>query len=288
MGILQGKTAVITGGTRGFGFEIARAYLKEGANVIIASRKKSAIERAVSELTQLSPNISGTECDVANYSNIEFLADYAIQSFGDFDIWVNNAGVSAPFGPTTKIDPSDFEQVLRINIFGVYYGSLVAMRNFLPKHSGKLINILGYGATKPGPLQNAYASSKNWVRSFTLALAKEHEGCGVGVFLYNPGLMETELLQNVSVIEGYEERLRPFVTVRRLWSQSPQIPAKTALWLASSATDGRSVVERKELSTRKLISGILLFLIRRFAHQTSTDISLELNLIPPFNQNKDG
>jgi len=102
MGQLQGKTAVITGGTRGFGFEVAKAYLMQDAKVVIASRDQSAIEYALSELNTISSHISGTTCNVTEYSDIVQLADFAIQCFGGFDIWVNNAGVSAPYGPTTK------------------------------------------------------------------------------------------------------------------------------------------------------------------------------------------
>ena len=88
--------------------------------------------------------------------------------FGNIDIWVNNAGYGGIYGPTATIDPQDFERVMRTNIFGEYYGSWVALQHFLAQGTGgKLINLLGRGDTTPVAFQNAYASSKAWVRNFT-------------------------------------------------------------------------------------------------------------------------
>jgi glucose 1-dehydrogenase len=240
MGILDGKVAVITGGTRGLGLAAAQAFLHEGASVVVSSRSGAAVAQAVEQLQPGAGKVSGLACDVSSYPQVQALADYALQTYGRLDIWVNNAGVAGPYGPTMDTAPADFLQVLQTNIIGVYNGTHVAMLHFLPQKSGKLINILGRGYNEPVPLQNAYASTKAWNRSFTLALAKETRQSGVGVFAINPGMMVTDLLTDVQVISGYEEKLKPMNTIVRMWAKPPQFAAKKVLWLASSATDAKT------------------------------------------------
>ena len=117
------------------------------------------------------------------------------------------------------------------------------MRRFLDQGSGKLINLLGHGWKGPVPWQNAYSASKAWVRSFTLALAEETKqsgASGVGIYAFNPGMVLTELLTDVEVIEGSEEKLRRFPTIVRMWAKPPEVPAAKAVWIASAATDGKT------------------------------------------------
>ena len=162
--VLQGKVAVITGGTRGFGLAVARAYAAEGAAVVISGRTAQAVEAAVAGLTAEGAQASGLRADVAEAAQVQTLAAFALQKHGRFDVWVNNAGSSAPFGPTFAASPDEFERIVRTNILGLYHGTRAALEHFLPRRAGKLINVLGRGARSPAPLQNAYASSKAWVR----------------------------------------------------------------------------------------------------------------------------
>jgi glucose 1-dehydrogenase len=155
-------------------------------------------------------------------------------------------------------------------ILGVYYGSLTAVRWFTRQKSGKLINLLGRGADKPVPLQNAYASSKTWVRSFSKSLAKESESAGVGVFLFNPGLVLTDMLTQVEAIEGFEQQMSALNTVIRMWGNPPDVPAQKALWLASSATDGKTGLEVNVLTPGLLIGGALREAARRLLRRPVT------------------
>lgn len=287
MGLLDGKIAVITGGTRGFGYAVAQAYTREGARVVLASRSEEAVEQAVSDLTNAGAEATGIPCDVGDLDQVKALSEHAINSFGRYDIWVNNAGLSAPYGPTVDIPISEFERVVRTNILGVYYGSLIAMRFYLrngharPPFPGKLINVLGEGATRPVPMQSAYAASKSWIRNFTLALAKEDKNENVGVFALNPGLMETDLLRKVDVISGYQGRLTPLKTVMRMWGKLPEIPAQKAVWLASSETDGRTGLVIKELSFFHILTGALREGFRRLVGRPAADWEIEVNIISP-------
>lgn len=247
--VLANKVAVITGGSRGLGLAIAQTYARAGAKVVIASRSARSVDLAVDSLRNEGYPATGIACDVADMVQVEALAEHAIQTFGHIDIWVNNAGLSAPYGPTAHIPSQDFMNVINTNITGTYNGSVVALRYFLPRRSGKLINLLGRGDNGSVPLQNAYSSSKLWVRNFTRALAKEYANHGVDVFGFNPGLVRTKLLSNIEAIGGYEKKLNPLRYVTLVWGNDADVPAQKALWLASSATDGRNGMQVAVLTT---------------------------------------
>jgi NAD(P)-dependent dehydrogenase (short-subunit alcohol dehydrogenase family) len=136
MKILENRGAVITGGTRGLGLGIAQAYAVEGASVVVAGRSQSTIDTALKALRANGAQAAGITCDVGELKQVEALGAFATETFGRIDIWVNNAGLSAPFGPTVSIPTPSFMQVINTNIIGVYNGSMVALRYMLPKHSG--------------------------------------------------------------------------------------------------------------------------------------------------------
>lgn len=274
---LESRVAVITGSTRGLGLELARRFLQEGTRVVVSSRSEEAVAGA---LASLSNNAVGLPCDVANLDEVRALKEHALTTFGRLDIWVNNAGVAGVYGPTIDISSKDYKRVVSTNILGVYHGSLVAMRHFEAQGSGKLINLLGRGDKKPVPYQNAYAPSKAWVRSFTRALAKESVGSGVGVFAFNPGLVRTDLLQKVDVVEGFEPRLDRLGVVIRLWAVSPDEAAEKAVWLASSATDGKSGLELQAFGFPQLVGGLGRELGRRLQGKKRTETELKLHLVP--------
>lgn len=252
---LTGKTAVITGGTRGLGLVTAQEFIAAGANVVVSSRSEGAVQQAVASLP--AGRAAGIACDVGDREQVQTLADFAIQRFGSFEIWINNAGLSAPYGPTAHVPPELVERVIQTNILGTYHGSVAALAHFLPRRQGKLINVLGRGFDKPVPNQNSYASSKAWMRVFTQALAKEYRSRGVGIFAYNPGLMFTEMVGDVDVLAGYETHVGALETVLRMWGNPPQIPARRMVWMASVATDGITGKVYNELTTGRLLGGAL-------------------------------
>ncbi len=280
MAELDGKVAVITGGTRGLGLAIARAYAAEGARVVVASRSVEAVDSAVNGLRADGAQAAGQVCDVADLAHVEALADFALKAYGRIDVWVNNAGVSAPYGPTIHVPPDDFVRTVQTDVFGTYYGSLIALRYFLPRRAGKLINVLGRGDREPVPFQNAYAASKAWIRNFTLALAKEYKKSGVGIFAFNPGMMRTDLLTRVDAVAGYESKLRALPTVMRMWAKPPEGPAERAVWLASPATDGRTGLEVRLLGPRGLVRGMVNEGLRVLRREPAEPIEMKVRSVP--------
>jgi NAD(P)-dependent dehydrogenase (short-subunit alcohol dehydrogenase family) len=280
MGILDNKVAVITGSSRGLGLGIAERYVAEGAAVIITSRSEKSVHNAVSMLKDQGAKVAGIPCDVSDRESVEGLRDFTLETFGTFDIWVNNAGLSGAYGPTAHLPIADYEKVLNPNIYGTYYGSVIAMQQFLAQGSGKLINLLGRGDKGPVKYQNAYAPTKIWVRSFTLAMAQEYKDSGVGVFAFNPGLVETDMAQQVYAIKGYETLMQPLKTVMRMWGNPPEVPAEKALWLASAATDGKTGVEVQVLNFPRVVSGALGEGLRRLTGRNNS-VPLQIEVVPP-------
>lgn len=277
---LEGRVAVITGSTRGLGFAIAQAYAAEGAAVVVASRSVADVEQSARRLTEDGAQASGQVCDVADLYQVTALADHAVRVFGRLDIWVNNAGIVAAHGPTAHIPSQEITQLIHTNILGVYHGTLAALRHFIPQRSGKLINMLGRGARQPVAFGNAYAASKAWARNFTLALAREYKDSGVGIYGFNPGLMDTEIVRNFRVIAGYEHRAKLFKTIAGFWATPPEASARKAVWLASSATDGRTGLDVDMLGPTAMVGGVVRAGLRRLMRQQSP-VEMQVTIVPP-------
>jgi glucose 1-dehydrogenase len=279
--LLSGKAAVITGASRGLGKAIAELFARQGASVVLAARSGKEIEKAAASLRKEGCQAMAVVCDVTKPSQVEALARKAIKKYGSFDIWINNAGTPGPYGATLDVSPELFMQVVETNILGVYHGSVTALRHFLPKKSGKLINILGAGALKPVPNQNAYGSSKAWVRVFTLALAKEYKDNGVGIFALQPGLMETGLLTEVTTYKEHTQRLRNFMPVLiRAGGKKPEIPARKVLWLASHATDGKTGLDLRVGSSMQFFFGFLREGFHSLLHLPARKINMNIHVLP--------
>ncbi len=284
MGKLEGKVAVITGSSRGFGFAMAQAFTREGASVVVSARSEPVVRQAIETLSGAGAHVSGMVADVGDLAQTQALAAHARQVFGHIDIWVNNAGASGPYGPTAALAPDRFERVIHTNILGVYHGSIVAIHTFQAQGGGgKLLNILGRGDDGKTPrYQNAYAPTKAWARAFTRGLASEYKDSGIGIYALNPGLMDTEFLRNAEAVAGYEDRLAPLSAVIRLWVNPPSVPAEEALPLVSAATDGKTGIERKVIGPRLLIGGLLKEGARILLRRPAPDTSLAITTIPAY------
>lgn len=276
---LTNKTAVITGSTRGFGLALAQAILQAGGNVMISSRSRHAVDQTL-QLLDAGNRAAGLACDVSDLEQVRALAAAAIQKFGSFEILINNAGTSGPYGPTSGVSPQAFQTVINTNITGAYHGTKVALEHFLPRKTGKLINILGHGYKSPVPFQSAYAASKAWLRSFTIAVAMENPHSGVGVFAFNPGMMLTELLTDVEVIAGSEDKLKVFPTIIRMWARPPEIAAQKAVWIASSQTGGKTGKLYNLHSFAYTFRGALKEGWRRLTKQPGSPMQIKLHTIP--------
>jgi glucose 1-dehydrogenase len=188
--------------------------------------------------------VRGMAADVADLAQVEALGKAANGWHGHLDVWVNNAGITAPYGPSMALDPHAFTGVIHTNVLGTYHGSLVALRYLVPRGQGRLINILGRGDRQVVPYLATYGASKAWVRAFTLALASEYRATGVGIHAFNPGLMRTDFMTETEAITGFGSKLRALRVVLRLIGTDPEVPARTVVWLASRATEGKTGLDK--------------------------------------------
>jgi NAD(P)-dependent dehydrogenase (short-subunit alcohol dehydrogenase family) len=257
--MLEGRVAVVTGSSRGLGLAMARVLGRHGASVVLASRSGVDVAAAVGRLRAEGIEAAGRRCDTADLADVEALRDEAL-ALGTLDIWVNNAGTSGVYGPTASTPVEDFARVVRTNILGTFHGSRVALPVFLGQGHGDLVNVYGQGDQGPVALQNAYASSKRWVRQFTETLRAETKGSGVRVHGMNPGLVITDMLGSVTSQAGYEQRLGGLQVVVGLWGQTPEVAAQPLLRLVTSDAAGFRDLTRATLvgrGLRNLLTGRL-------------------------------
>nr|WP_281377083.1 SDR family oxidoreductase [Deinobacterium chartae] len=278
--MLEGRVAVVTGSTRGLGRAIARLYAEQGAAVVISSRSPDAVGSVVAELQAAGHRASGLKCDVTDPDQVQALGDHALLTFGRLDIWVNNAGLSAPYGPTLSVPYPAFRASVESIVLGTYHGSRVALRHMRHTRGGRLINLLGRGDRRPVPYQNAYAASKAWVRSFTLALAREYRG-EVGIYALNPGLVRTDLLLRPQALDGYQERLAPLGTLIAWWARPPEVAAQQALRLAASAAHGRGGLEVQALTPAGMLGGLLRAEMQRLRGRAAARVNPEVQTVRP-------
>ncbi|MDQ0664423.1 NAD(P)-dependent dehydrogenase (short-subunit alcohol dehydrogenase family) [Arthrobacter ulcerisalmonis] len=249
--VLRGRVAVVTGSSRGLGFAMARVLGLHGAVVVLAARSDDGVAAAVERLRSQGIAVSGRRCDTAEPADVEALRDDALNR-GTLDIWINNAGTSGVFGPTASTPVDDFTRVVRTNILGTFHGARAALPVFLEQGHGDLVNLYGQGDRGPVALQNAYASSKRWVRQFTETLRLETKGTGVRVHGMNPGLVETELLGRVTSQAGYEHRLGALQVVVGLWGQNADQAARPIMHLVTSDAAEFRFLTRTRLVTHGL------------------------------------
>ena len=225
-------TVVITGSTRGLGYAAARYCLQRGANVVISSENNNELQAALSKLATEYTYVAGCVCDVARREDVEALLAFALERFGTVDVWINNAGTSTPSGAVIDVPIALGEQVIATNIFGVYYGSVLAARHFRRQGKGRLVNIVGRGEKKPVATANMYACSKAWIRNFTIAMQKELEGSAIQLCAFNPGFIVTQLSTRLRVMPGYEHLARSLRKIIPVLGASADAAAEELVGLA--------------------------------------------------------
>ena len=216
---LKGKTALVTGGSRGLGLQLAHALGEAGAKVLLSSRKASDLEEAVAELKAAGIDAQWIAADCANEADIRSLADEAIRRLGGHvDILVNNAG--AAWGSPAEDHPVDaWDKVMNLNVRGYFILSQhIAKHSMIARKQGSIINvasIAGLGGNPSGMNTIAYNTSKGAVINFTRALAAEWGKYNVRVNAICPGFFPSKMTVGTLKALG-EEKLRAGAPLGRL------------------------------------------------------------------------
>jgi len=193
---LKGKTALVTGGSRGLGLQMAHALGEAGARIMLSSRKAGDLEEATADLQAAGIDARWIAADCAREEDIRRLADQTMERMGDIDILVNNAG--AAWGAPAEDHPVEgWDKVMNLNVRGYFILSQhVAKRSMIPRKSGRIINIAsiaGLGGNPPEMNTIAYNTSKGAVITFTQALACEWGKYGINVNAICPGFFPSKM-----------------------------------------------------------------------------------------------
>jgi NAD(P)-dependent dehydrogenase (short-subunit alcohol dehydrogenase family) len=187
-----GKTALVTGGSRGLGREIALALAGFGAQVVVTSRKLESCESVVAEIQARGGKALALACHVGRWNELETLVEKTISAFGRLDILVNNAGLS-PLAPSS-VETSEelFDKVVAVNFKGPFRLAALAGAHMAAQGGGSIINVSSIGALFPSPNNAPYAGSKAALNTITMALAREF-GPTVRVNAIMPGSFRTDI-----------------------------------------------------------------------------------------------
>jgi NAD(P)-dependent dehydrogenase (short-subunit alcohol dehydrogenase family) len=227
---LEGKTAVVTGGSRGIGLEIARAFIDAGARVVLTARGEEALNQAV---RSLGPNAIAKQCDNADPAQIAYTVAEAWR-LGPVDILVNNAGISPFYKRAELVEVDEFSDVMDVNVRGTYFWCVeVARRLFEANQPGSIINVSSVAAQTPLERLGVYAASKAAVEQMTKVMALEWADRNVRVNAIAPGWTETDFTGDLFE-SRHGEGLRADVPLGRL--ARPDEIAAAALYLASEAS----------------------------------------------------
>ncbi len=195
---LDGKTVVVTGGTRGIGRAIAAALLEAGANVGICGRNSAEVDRAVSDLRNRAPGdikVVGAVCDVSRPDQVRSLFEVVDKELSGLDVLVNNAGVGF-FSATADLSIEQWQQTIDTNLSGAFYCSREALQRFRARGGGYIVNISSLAGKNPFAGGAAYNASKFGLNGFSEAMMLDHRQQNVRVTYIMPGSVDTSFGRN--------------------------------------------------------------------------------------------
>jgi NAD(P)-dependent dehydrogenase (short-subunit alcohol dehydrogenase family) len=225
---LSGKIALVTGGSRGLGLQMVRAFAEHGADVIVASRKLDACEAAAEEVRSLGRRALAISAHVGKWDEIDKLIEVAYAAFGRIDILVNNAGMS-PRQPSHEVTEALFDSVMNLNFKGPFRLASQVAKRMADGDGGVIINISSSGALTPLPAVVPYSGAKAALNAMTVSFAHEY-GPKVRVNTISAG----PFLTDIAKAWPEEARQRSNNALGR--PGRPEEVVTTALYLASPAS----------------------------------------------------
>ncbi len=227
---MSGKTVLITGASRGIGAAAARAFADAGANVALVARSTGDIAEIAGEIGEKAIAIP---CDVSRYAEVQTAIAKTVETFGQLDVLINNAGVVTPIGHLQDTDPEAWAKTIGINLKGVMHGMHSAMPGMIAQGGGTIINISSGAAHGPVEGWTAYCSSKAAVYMLTRAADKESREKGIRVLGLSPGTVATEMQREIK-----ESGINPVSQLDWSVHIPPEWPAQALLWMCTAEADG--------------------------------------------------
>ncbi|MGE5326923.1 MAG: SDR family oxidoreductase [Deltaproteobacteria bacterium] len=231
---LKEKIAVVTGGTRGIGFEIARALVNEGARVFICGRDSATLKTALGKLRKIAKHAAdGIVADVGRYEECRMVVHGAAERFGGLDILVNNAGIGT-FKPVDQLTPEEWDALIATNLSGPFYCCREAIPFMRRRGGGYIFNISSLAGINPFAGGSAYNASKFGLNGFSEAVMQDVRYDGIRVSYIMPGSVDTA------------------------FNHAPQFKDPNASWKLTGDDIAKAVIDLYKFPTRSLASRIEL------------------------------
>ena len=225
----EGKTALVTGGSRGLGRAVCLELAKGGANVVLCyAGNEAAAQETVREIEALGAKALAIRCDVSDAAQVDALVKAAVETFGRIDILVNNAGITRD-GLLAMMKEPDFDAVVDTNLKGAFLCMKAAVRPMMKQRYGRIVNLSSVVGLRGNAGQVNYAASKAGVVGMTKSLAKELASRGVTVNAVAPGFIETDM--TAALTDAARAAAQGSIPMNRLGA--PEDVAKAAAFLAS-------------------------------------------------------
>ncbi len=230
---LTGKTALITGASRGIGLAIARMFARAGANVVLNARKPDALTAAVAGITGAGYHAKALAMNAGRVDDAPALIEAAVQLFGGLDILVNNAAANPIYGPVELATPEIFTKIMNVNLHAPFELAKAARPQMKARGGGSIINMSSIGGRNPEPGLGIYSVSKAALLSLTQVLAKEWGADGITVNAICPGLIKTDFSSALWSNENTMQHMLSQQPIQRI-GEGEDIAAM-ALYLVSDA-----------------------------------------------------
>jgi len=207
---LRKQVLVVTGATSGNGLATVEAATSQGAACIAVARNEEALEALRARLSARGARIATCVADVSDLAAVERIVEVAIEAFGGFDSWINNAGIGT-YGTLEQVPVADHRRVFDVNYFGVLHGSLVAARHLRTRGGGAIINVGSILGDRAILQQGPYCATKHAVQALTdtLRMELERENAGISVTLVKPGAIDTPFPEHARNFMDQPPRLPP-------------------------------------------------------------------------------
>ncbi|MFC1621171.1 3-oxoacyl-[acyl-carrier-protein] reductase [Candidatus Omnitrophota bacterium] len=226
--ILEGKVALVTGGARGIGREIALSLAREGANIALCDVNLEEAEKTAKEIRDLGRDCIALKADVTSLKDVQDMMDKILDKLSKLDILINNAGITKD-GLVLRMSEQDWDKVIAVNLKGCFICTKVASRVMLKQRFGKIVNLASIIGIMGNIGQANYAASKAGIIGLTKSVAKELAPRGVSVNAIAPGFIKTEMTAKLP--EDIQKKMLSFIPLGRFGE--PKDVANLALFLSS-------------------------------------------------------
>lgn len=231
---LEGKTAIVTGASRGIGKAIAIGFAQVGADVVLVSRRSTALKEVARDIEEVGRKALPVPADIGNPEEIQRVVDSTLNFFPRIDILVNNAGISPILKKAEEVELKEWEEILRINLTGTFLFCQAAGKVMIQQGGGKTINMVSVGGVVGFPRQIAYCATKGGILQITRVLAIEWARYNIAVNAIGPAYLETELTKGMRESKVISEDLLQKTPMRRFGK--PEEIVGAAIYLALNAS----------------------------------------------------